>query len=89
MVSLIELEGDKGGGSNEGDTKVSFRGVESETGIGELSEISSVYNQPLGERLWMTFKDLGVTWLEVHAETMRLDESFEKKKIWGKARVEG
>lgn len=26
----------------------------------------------------MIFKDWGVAWLEVHAEMMRLDESFEK-----------
>lgn len=78
VVSLREPEGDKGDASNEGDAKVSFRGFESEMGRGELSEISSVYDQPWGERSWMIFKDWGVAWLEVHAEMMRLDESFEK-----------
>lgn len=58
----MELEDTKGSGSNEG----------------HLLEISSACNQPLESRSCMTFKDRGVAWLEVHAEIMRLDESFDK-----------
>lgn len=44
--------------------------------------MSSVYNQHLGELSRMTFKDWGAAWLEVHAEVMKMDESFDK--MWEK-----
>lgn len=52
-------------------------------GIGHPLEMPRVplnmYKQPLGERSCMTFEDWRVAWLEVHAEMMRLDESFDKR----------
>lgn len=86
VVLLIDIEDNKGSGCNEGDAELSFRCVNCEMGLWHLLEISRVYNHRLGELWWMTFKDWVAAWVEVHAEVMRMDESFDQ--MWEKGRAE-